>query len=432
MSTLERRRRAARLIVGLALFAALPASAADVPVAARKLVVIDRPSVATGSRVIFVAKDPAVSKGTGTNPDDIGATITLAYPGGSPTGVVSIPAGTANGWRVNTAVVARYANKSAPGGPAHARAAVIVPGKRLALTAKALGLPSLDVFGAGPPAGAVRTAFCVTNGVEETCHCSEFTACTYKLIAGGTGAKLSCTAGIGDPGCGALEPPPTTTTTTTTAPTTTTTTTTTLPLGDEFDGVALDPSWSLHNPGLMTIDVSGGRLHLEATMSGGGTTWFNDSEGPLVYKAVTGDFDVRTVLSTEDAGSPGDPPPTQYRLAGLLARDPASAAGARDWVHVALGSGATAQGVCYEYKSTAASVSTWATIPTASPDGELRLVRTGAVFDLYWRPDGLASWLLIQSFARPDMPATLHVGLMVYATEAPPGIRASFDSIAFF
>jgi len=30
------------------------------------------------------------------------------------------------------------------------------------------------------------------------------------------------------------------------------------------------------------------------------------------------------------------------------------------------------------------------------------------------------------------MPATLHVGMMVYATEAPPSIRASFDEITFF
>jgi hypothetical protein len=167
-------------------------------------------------------------------------------------------------------------------------------------------------------------------------------------------------------------------------------------------------------------------------MSGAGTTWFDDSEGPLIYKTVTGDFDVRTVIATDDPGSPGDPPPTQYRLAGLLARDPASVPGSLDWVHVALGSGATAQGVCYEYKSTDASVSTWMTIPTASPEGELRLVRTGAVFDLYWRPDAISAWTLIQSFNRPDLPAALQVGMMIYATEAPPSSRARFDEIAFF
>jgi hypothetical protein len=402
--------------------------AADVPIVARKLLVIDRPGDVAKSRVSFVAKDPAVTKGTGVDPEDISARLTVAYPGATATGVVSIPSGAANGWSTNTEALAKYKNAAAPGGPTHAKAAVIKSGKQLKLKSRGPGETPLHVLAEGPPAGSIHTAFCVTNGGEEFCHCSELTACTYKLIAGGVGAKLSCKLGIGDSGCAALNPPTTTTTTTAS----TTTTTTTLPLGDTFDGGSLDPSWSVLNPGLATITVSGGSLHLEATMSGAGTTWFNDSEGPLVYKAVTGDFDVRTILSTEDAGNPGNPPPTQYRLAGLLARDPASAPGSLDWVHVALGSGATAQGVCYEYKSTDDSVSTWATIPTASPAGELRLVRTGSTFDQYWRPDAVSSWLLIQSFNRPDLPATLHVGLMVYATEAPPAMRASFDEIAFF
>jgi hypothetical protein len=38
----------------------------------------------------------------------------------------------------------------------------------------------------------------------------------------------------------------------------------------------------------------------------------------------------------------------------------------------------------------------------------------------------------MQSFNRPDLPVALHVGMMIYATEAPPSIRARFDEIAFF
>jgi hypothetical protein len=417
------RRRGLPFALLAVLVGAAPAAAADVPIATRKLIVIDRPAPPR-SRVIFVAKDPGISKGTGTSLEDISVQLTTAYDGA--TGVVTIPSGSANGWRANGASLARYVNAAAPAGPTHAKLALIRPGTLLKLVAKGPGETPLTVFSQGPPAGPVRSAFCVTNGGEETCHCSQFSSCRYALIAGGTAAKLTCRLGTGDAGCGALTQPTSTTTIAST------TTTSTVPLGDTFDGVALDPSWSVLNPSLVTIDVSGGQLHLEATMSGAGTTWYNDSEGPLVYKAVTGDFDVRTVISTEDPGSPGDPPPTQYRLAGLLARDPASAPGALDWVHVALGSGATAQGTSYEYKSTTTSVSTWATTPTPSPDGELRLVRTGAIFDYYWRPDALASWLLIASFNRPDMPATLQVGMMIYATEAPPAIRASFDEIAFF
>jgi hypothetical protein len=399
--------------------------AADVPVAARKLIVVDRVAAVGKAKVVFVAKDAAVTKGAGLDPEQIGVQVTVAYASGAATGVVTIPAGIANGWRSNKATVAKYVNKAAPAGPTHAKVAVLKPGKRVKEVGTGLGGTPLDVLGAGDPAGPVFTAYCVTNAGEEHCHCSEFTGCSYKAIAAATGAKLVCRGGGGDASCSALMA-----TTTTTA--TSTTTTTTLPAGDTFDGVALDPSWSVLNPGLVTIDVSGGSLNIEPTMSGAGTTWFDDSEGPLIYKTVTGDFDVRTVLATDDPGSPGDPPPTQYRLAGLLARDPASVPGSLDWVHVALGSGATAQGVCYEYKSTDASVSTWMTIPTASPAGELRLVRTGTLFDLYWRADAVSAWTLMQSFDRPDLPAALHVGMMIYATEAPPSIRASFDEIVFF
>lgn len=417
-------RRFAWLVLGLVLCTS--ASALDVPISARKLVVVDRLATVGSAKVVYVAKDAAITKGAGLDPEAIDAALTVAYASGGAIGVVAIPAGAANGWRSNATSVAKYANPAAPSGPSDAKVAVVKPGRVLKLVARGLGSPALDVVAGGDPAGAVRTAYCLTNGGETYCHCSAFPSCTYKTIASGTGAKLVCRSAVGDPACDALAAPTTTTTSSSS------TTTTTLPAGDTFDGVALDPSWSVLHPELVSIDVSGGTLNLVPTMSGAGTTWFDDSEGPLVYKSVTGDFDVRTVLTTEDAGMPGTPPPTQYRLAGLLARDPASAPGALDWVHVALGSGATAQGVCYEYKSTDDSLSTWMTIPTASASGELRLVRTGTLFDLSWRPDAFAAWTLIQSFDRPDLPATLDVGMMIYATEAPPSIRARFDEIAFF
>jgi hypothetical protein len=407
----------------LAAVAATAVLAVDVPVASRRLIVVDRVAAVGKAQVVFVAKDAAVTKGAGVDPEQISAELTIAYGNGATAGAFTVPPGTANGWRTNAEGVAKYVNTAAPGGPTHARVVLIRPGKRAKVVARGPGDSPLGVQAAGDPAGPVFTALCVTNAGEETCHCSQFTQCSHRAIAGGTGARLVCTSGVGDAPCTALAPTTTSTSTTSTS---------TLPMGDTFDGGALDPSWSVLNPALVTIDVSGGSLNLEATMSGAGTTWFDDSEGPLVYKDVTGDFDVRTVIATEDPGNPGNPPPTQYRLAGLLARDPASAPGALDWVHVALGSGATAQGVCYEYKSTDASVSTWMTIPTASPEGELRLVRTGAVFDLYWRPDAISAWTLIQSFNRPDLPAALQVGMMIYATEAPPSIRARFDEIAFF
>ncbi len=220
-----------------------------------------------------------------------------------------------------------------------------------------------------------------------------------------------------------LGAPPTTTTTTST------TTTTLVGFDDTFGGSSLDPSWTVLHPSLVTIDVSGGALHLTPAATGAPNIWFNDGEGPLVYKELTGDFDVSAVLSTRDPAIPANPPPPQYRLAGILARDPASTPVSSNTVHVALGAGATGQGTCYEYKSTDDSVSTWAATPTASPDGEVRLRRAGTTVEMYWRPDSVSAWLMIQSFVRADLPATLQVGPMIYSVESPASIVAHFDEI---
>jgi len=85
------------------------------------------------------------------------------------------------------------------------------------------------------------------------------------------------------------------------------------------------------------------------------------------------------------------------------------------------------QRTSYEYKSTDNSVSDWA----ASPDGEVRLRRSGATVEMYWRPDSLSSWTMIHSFNRPDLPATLQVGPMIYSVESPASIEALFDEIDF-
>jgi hypothetical protein len=108
----------------------------------------------------------------------------------------------------------------------------------------------LDVLGGGDPgAGGVQTAYCVTNGGEEHCNCSDFTGCAYKLIAGGTGAKLVCKTGTGDPACSAVVPPSTTSTSTTTTTSSSTTTTLCVATSGTFcdlgDGIVYDSATGL-------------------------------------------------------------------------------------------------------------------------------------------------------------------------------------------
>jgi hypothetical protein len=224
--------RAIRRIVPLGLLGALcvsglarPALATNVGVVPKKLIVVDKLVAATKAKAVFVAKDAAVTKGPGTDVEQISVQFDVAYGNGSAAGAFTLPAGASvnksPGWVVNKDTVAKYVNKEAPDGPTGGKVAVIKPGKLLKLVGKSLGDTPLDILGAGDPGvGGVETAYCVTNGGEEHCHCSAFTSCAWKEIAGGTGAKLVCKRGTGDPACSAVVP---STTTSTSSSTTTST-----------------------------------------------------------------------------------------------------------------------------------------------------------------------------------------------------------------
>jgi len=187
------------------------ARAIDVPVIPRKLIVIDKLDGPGKAKVVFVSKDTTagIGKGSGTDPARIAARFEAAYANGSAIGAFTLPVGASDGtagWVVNKTTVAKYVNKSAPGGSTEAKVAVVKPDKLLKLVGAGLGDVPIDVLGAGDPVGSIYTSFCVTNGAEEQCHCSELTGCVWKVIAGGTGAKLVCKTGGGDASCVARTP----------------------------------------------------------------------------------------------------------------------------------------------------------------------------------------------------------------------------------
>jgi hypothetical protein len=170
-------------------------------VSAKKLIVIDKLTAASKAKVVFVAKDMAVTKGSGLSTSDISASFDFDYANGATAGSFTIPSGASDGtdgWTVNKATVAKYVNKSAPGGPTGAKVAVIKPTKLLKIVGKDLGDLPIDIFTTGAPdPSGVDTVYTVTNGGHTNRHCTNFSGadCTYKLIAGGTGAKLVCKPG---------------------------------------------------------------------------------------------------------------------------------------------------------------------------------------------------------------------------------------------
>jgi hypothetical protein len=214
---MQRASRTSTLLACGIMVVATHAAAADIPVAARKLIVIDKTATTGVSKVVYVAKDAAVTKTADDDAAAISATFNVTYLGalGSAAGQFDVPAGLSNGtdgWVVDKDTVAKYTNKDAPNGPTGTKVAVIKPAKLLKLVAKTRGDSAmLDVTGADAPIAGVFTAFTVTEASGTNVHCSEFPlgSCAYKVIAGGTGRKLSCKDGIGDAMCTAALPPPT-------------------------------------------------------------------------------------------------------------------------------------------------------------------------------------------------------------------------------
>jgi hypothetical protein len=250
-------RRVPRLLVVplILLGVAGVARATDIPIAGLKLIVVDKTVAASSAKAVFVAKDGAITKGPGTDPAQISATLDIAYD--AVRGSFDMPQG-AN-WLVNSASVGKYVNKNAPTGGA-AKVSVIKPFFLVKVVGKSLGDTPLDISSA--PTGMVYVADTIVNGGDTIRLCTQFAfgGCAHKLIAGGTGYKLVCKQGSGgDPACTAAGPATTTTTTsssstssttsssitspststTTTTITTTTTTSTTLYCGGDSNYVGL-------------------------------------------------------------------------------------------------------------------------------------------------------------------------------------------------
>jgi hypothetical protein len=195
-------------------------------------------------------------------------------------------------------------------------------------------------------------------------------------------------------------------------------------LNDGFDGASLNAKWQVLHPELVTISVQNSALNLVPAMS----VWYQGNQGPMLYQSVTGDFKVTAHVHVRSESSPNQPPATPFRLAGLSARNPNGTNG-EDYVFVVLG--ADDNDLSTEYKSTDNSQSSYQG-PTWSygPDAELRLCRQGQQFTLLVRPPN-QTWQELHSYARPDLPAALDVGPVVYANTNPPDLRATFDDVIF-
>lgn len=165
-----------------------------------KLIVIDKLASANKAKAVWVAKDPAITKGAGTDPAVIDAALSFGW--NSVTGAFVVPVGASDGtagWVANKETVAKYANKAADTGvPTGAKVVTIKPGKLAKLVGKTLGDVAMDLAGAGAPENGIVTRLQIGNDGETTTYCTLFPAGTaaFKEIAGGLGRKLVAKRGL--------------------------------------------------------------------------------------------------------------------------------------------------------------------------------------------------------------------------------------------
>jgi hypothetical protein len=205
-------------------------------------------------------------------------------------------------------------------------------------------------------------------------------------------------------------------------------------LSDQFEGSALDPSWTVLHGDTVQITEHGGALYVQPNQS---ILWFQACEAVQIFKSVSGDFKATALVHARKASDPTMPPDKTIHLGGVMARNPA--APPENYAFIVVGH--QMNGLAVETKSTTNSASDYVGPSWPSGDAELRLCRVGSKILLYKRPPMTTTWQMAIEYDRADLPATLAVGPNVYAytgssgacadNNGPPDLVVSFDYFDF-
>ncbi|HEU5292456.1 MAG TPA: carboxypeptidase-like regulatory domain-containing protein [Cyclobacteriaceae bacterium] len=172
-------------------------------------------------------------------------------------------------------------------------------------------------------------------------------------------------------------------------------------------------TWNLFNPGVYFVKQNTSTtLQLDLTQN---ALWFQASQGGLIYQNVTGNFTITATVNAVKKSDNTQSAACDICLGGLMARNPNTGSG-ENYVHVV--SGVTPNGVGYETKNTTNNVSPYSATGDANTKHDLRIQRTGSTFTLYQRLSGAITWNVAATFDRPDLPATLMVGINIYTAQA--------------
>jgi hypothetical protein len=145
--------------------------------------------------------------------------------------------------------------------------------------------------------------------------------------------------------------------------------------------------------------------------------WFMASRGFLMYRLTTGDFRATAHVIATKTSDPSLPAGGNgsVQLGGLMARNGGGVA--QNYVHIVVGD--DGDGSSIETKTTTNSVSLWTGPAWPSTEADLRICRIGTRFGLYQRFTTADPWVEAVEYDRPDLPASLQVGIDLYTNDEP-------------
>lgn len=213
-------------------------------------------------------------------------------------------------------------------------------------------------------------------------------------------------------------------------------------LSDEFEDAASLSAWTILSE-YEGLDLSHEALDIDQSSPGKLTVipltggWFESFMGPFLFKEVTGDFMVETLVIAGSRSNIDAPPTSFYNSAGLLVRDPASPP-VQNWVTHNVGMQSDI-GVATENKSTVDSTSHLRLFPGLH-QGRLRICRVGSVLIMARRLDDESEFI---ETTRYDLgfPETVQVGLIANGWNSlwrepdfqqTPDLVAEFEYIRFY
>ena len=153
----------------------------------------------------------------------------------------------------------------------------------------------------------------------------------------------------------------------------------------------------------------------------------------MLYVPVEGDIEFTATVRARKASDFGSWPDMEWQFAGIMLRAPESDGflAMENYVFIVVGHRGSRLQV--EYKSTVDGDSEVHAIDWPTGDADLRLVRQGDDFEVLARGVGAEQWISLHEFGRPDLPAVLQAGLIVYAFSEGRGrhdLQARFNEIA--